>query len=347
MTARRTARKPAFLATWLAALLPFLFMLALPAGAAQAAATGAHGSKQHATKAKQVQTSRAKSKKTRKAVRRRAVVDDGRLKSRAVLVVDQDTGEIIETSNPDMVVPIASLTKLMTALVVIDSGLPMDETLEITQADVDTEKNTHSRLKVGTQLTRDEMLLLALMSSENRAAMALSRNYPGGREAFLAWMNSKAQALGMTSSHFADAAGLSPRTVSTARDLQKLLRAAYAQPLIREYSTHKEEIVMVGGRPLTFISSNRLVRKTDDSWEIGLQKTGFTNEAGRCLMMQATVLGRRLSMIFLDSTGTLTRYADAMRIRKRIETEARALERKVSLGGPGVASAATRAVSAP
>ncbi len=240
------------------------------------------------------------------------------LMSHAAFVVDQDSGETLVTKNSDIEMPIASLTKLMTALVVVEAKLPMDEILEIGNEDVDREKNTHSRLTVGTQLTRSEMLLLALMSSENRAAMSLSRHYPGGRPAFLAKMNAKAKALGMVSSHFADPAGLSSQSVSTARDLHRLVSAADAQPLIREYSTHEESNVRVGRRTLKFINSNRLVRGGGD-WDIGLQKTGFTNEAGRCLVMQVTLQGRRIAMVFLDSFGQLTRYADAMRVRQQLE----------------------------
>jgi D-alanyl-D-alanine endopeptidase (penicillin-binding protein 7) len=252
--------------------------------------------------------------------------DELRLMSNAALVIDQDTGETLALKNPDVALPIASLTKLMMALVVIDSGAPLDEVLEISNEDVDTERNTRSRLTVGTRLSRDELLLLALMSSENRAAMALSRNYPGGRAAFIARMNAKATELGMTSSHFADPAGLSNGSVSTARDLHHMVSAAYAQPLIRSYTTQQEAFVRAKGRTLKFINSNRLVRSASDDWNIELQKTGFTNEAGRCLIMQATVLSRRLAMIFLDSAGTLTRYADAARVRKHIEHELKALQ---------------------
>ena len=240
------------------------------------------------------------------------------LKSSSAFVVDQLTGEVVLAKNADRVVPVASLTKLMTALVVLDAAQALDETLEIGREEVDTEKNTPSRLKVGTRLSRGEMLLLALMSSENRAAEVLSRHYPGGRPAFLRAMNLKARSLGMASSHFADAAGLSSRSVSTARDLHKLLNAAYAQPLIRDYSTRYEAVVTVGRRPLTFINSNRLVRYAAQDWNIELQKTGFTNEAGRCLVMQAAVEGRHLAMVFLDSVGKLSRYGDAARVRKKL-----------------------------
>mgnify|MGYP002133897031 CR=1 FL=1 len=193
--------------------------------------------------------------------------------------------------------------------------------LDISDEDVDRWRNTHSRLRVGTQLRRDEMLLLALMSSENRAALALSRHFPGGRTAFLAQMNRKAAALGMANTHFADSAGLSNQSMSTANDLHKLLNAAYSRPLIRSYTTQVESTVVAKGRLLTFINSNRLVRSSDN-WDIELQKTGFTNEAGRCLVMQVNVKQRRLAMIFLDSNGTMTRYADAARVRKRVEREA-------------------------
>jgi D-alanyl-D-alanine endopeptidase (penicillin-binding protein 7) len=240
------------------------------------------------------------------------------LRSYAVLVVDRDTGEPLISKNADEVVPIASLTKLMTALVVLEGHPAMGETLEIDDADVDHEKHTHSRLSVGTRLPRSTMLLLALMSSENRAANALSRSYPGGRRAFIARMNSRARELGMSSTHFADPAGLSDDTTSTARDLLRLMNAASAQSVIRNDSTHDEETVRVRNHLVKFISTNRMVRSGDDNWDIELQKTGFTNEAGRCLVMRANVLNRRLSMVFLNSAGTLTRFADARRVRDQI-----------------------------
>jgi len=243
------------------------------------------------------------------------------LKSSVALVVDQDSGETLLQKNANAVLPIASLTKLMTALVVVKSGLPMDEMLEISNEDVDTQRHTHSRLRVGTRLTRDQLLLLALMSSENRAALALSRNYPGGRSAFIAEMNQTAQELGMSSTHYADPAGLSNGSVSSAHDLLKLLNAVGQQTLIRFDSTQPEGEVAIGGRVQSFHSSNQLVRAGD--WQIELQKTGFTNEAGRCLVMQAVVQSRRLAMIFLDSTGKSTRYADAARVRRWLEVEAR------------------------
>jgi D-alanyl-D-alanine endopeptidase (penicillin-binding protein 7) len=264
------------------------------------------------------------------------------LASHAALVVDQDSGETLVTKNSDIEMPIASLTKLMTALVVLDAKLPMDETLEISSEDIDRERNTHSRLTVGTELTRSEMLLLALMSSENRAAMSLSRNYPGGRKAFIAQMNVKAKSLGMNSTHFADPAGLSNESMSTAHDLQFLVKAAYAQPLIRRDSTQEDHEVLVGRRMLTFINSNRLVRGGGD-WDIGMQKTGFTNEAGRCLVMQVNLQGRRLAMIFLDSFGKLTRYADALRVRQHLELNDKHMEMlRANTGANGAAAAAVQ-----
>lgn len=257
------------------------------------------------------------------AKRKRQAAEDLSLRSNSVLVVDHDNGELVAMKNADTVMPIASLTKLMTGLVVLESGLPLDEMLDIGREDVDTERHTHSRLAVGTRLRRDELLLLALMSSENRAAKALGRHYPGGRQAFIAKMNAKAKALGMVNTTFADTAGLSNGSRSTARDLQHLIKAAHAKPLMRRYSTEPEATVTVNGRKLTFVNSNRMVRSSRAGWEIDLQKTGFTNEAGRCLVMHATVLGRRLMMVFLDSNGTLTRYGDAARVRKLLEREAR------------------------
>lgn len=248
------------------------------------------------------------------------VFRDVGLKSQAALVVDLDSGETLVAKNADVVTPVASLTKLMTALVVLESGLPLEERLEVSRDDSYPAKPTPSKLAAGTRLTRGELLLLALMASENRAALALSRHYPGGREAFVARMNAKAQELGMHATHFDEAAGLSSGSVSTARDLHLLVQAAAAEPLIADYSTRREASVRVGKRKLTFINSNRLVRRSK-RWDIALQKTGYTHEAGRCLAMEARVADRRLSMIFLDSFGKLTRYGDASRVRQRLERD--------------------------
>jgi len=241
-----------------------------------------------------------------------------RLKSGVVLVVDQKTGEELAAQHADTVQPIASLTKLMTALVITDAAQPMDEVIEITRDDIDRIKHSYSRLAPGLKFTRRELLLLALMSSENRAASALARHYPGGTPAFVRAMNARAKSLGMAHTHYVDSNGLSSGNVSTARDLVRLVNAAYKVPLIREFSTHVEQTVKPGRRSMHFVSSNRLVRAKND-WRIGLQKTGYTNEAGRCLVMQATVKGRPLVMVLLDSDGKLTRFADAQRVRSWLE----------------------------
>jgi D-alanyl-D-alanine endopeptidase (penicillin-binding protein 7) len=247
-----------------------------------------------------------------------AVDDPLDLKSGIALVMDQDTNEVLLSKNPQAVVPIASITKLMTALVVVEANQPLDEKLAITDDDKDTLKGTGSRLRPGTVLTRGELLHLALMSSENRAAHALGRNYPGGLEAAVAAMNLKAQALGMTDTHYVEPTGLSSSNQSSAKDLAALVRVAHEQPLLRDFTTSKEATVMVGRREMAFHSTNGLVRS--GSWDIGLQKTGFINEAGKCLVMQAQMAGRKLIMVFLDATGKTARIADAERVRKWIST---------------------------
>jgi D-alanyl-D-alanine endopeptidase (penicillin-binding protein 7) len=236
------------------------------------------------------------------------------LKSSVALVVDQDTDQVLFSKNPQAVLPIASITKLMTALVVTEAELPADETLAISQEDVDTEKGSRSRLTVGTQLTRGEMLHLALMASENRAAHALGRHYPGGLDAFVAAMNRKAGELGMGDTHYAEPTGLSSRNRSSAHDLTLLVKAAYEHPIIRELSTSPEAQVAVGRRQVQFHNTNRLV--TNPTWDIGLQKTGYISEAGRCLVMQAQMAGRKLIMVLLDSAGKYSRLGDAERIRR-------------------------------
>ncbi|RJF94992.1 D-alanyl-D-alanine endopeptidase [Noviherbaspirillum saxi] len=237
------------------------------------------------------------------------------LASNAALVVDQTTSQILFEKNATVALPIASLTKLMTALVVVEARQNMDEVLEVTSDDVDREKNSTSRLRVGAHMTRGDMLHIALMSSENRAASALGRNYPGGLAAFVAAMNAKAKALGMTNTHYADPTGLSSQNIASARDLAKLAIAAHHYPVIREYSTDPRYAVDTGaGRQLNYMNSNRLVMNPD--WEIGLQKTGYISEAGRCLVMQTRIDGRPVVMVFLDSKGKDSRLADAGRIRK-------------------------------
>ena len=239
------------------------------------------------------------------------------LKSSVALVIDQDTQQVLFAKNPQAVLPIASITKLMTALVVTEAGLPLDEQLVISQEDVDTEKGSRSRLTVGTHLTRGEMLLLALMSSENRAAHALGRHYPGGMDAFVGAMNAKAQLLGMNGTRYVEPTGLSSNNRSSANDLVRLVDAAYAHPIIRELSTSREAQMDVGNRQLHFRSTNGLVRGGE--WDIGLQKTGYISAAGRCLVMQAELAGRKLIMVLLDSAGKYSRIGDAERIRKWLD----------------------------
>ena len=238
------------------------------------------------------------------------------LKSSVALVLDQDTNEVLLSKNSSAVLPIASITKLMTAVVVSDARLPQDELLTISQDDVDTEKGSRSRLRVGTQLTRGEMLHLALMSSENRAAHALGRYYPGGIDVFVAAMNAKAKALGMPDTRYVEPTGLSSLNQSSAKDLATLVGAAYQYPNIRELSTSVEHQVGIGNHQLQFRNTNTLVR--NPGWDIGLQKTGYISEAGRCLVMQAKMAGRQLIMVFLDSAGKYSRIGDAERVRRWI-----------------------------
>lgn len=254
------------------------------------------------------------------------------LKSAVALVMDQDTNEVLLAKNSQAVLPIASITKLMTSLVVVEAGQSMDEMLTITQEDIDTEKGTGSRLAIGTTLSRGEMMHLALMASENRAANALGRHYPGGLSAFVAAMNAKAQALGMHDTHYVEPIGLSSRNQSSAKDLAALVKVAHEYPVLREFSTSKEHSVTLGRRQVAFRSTNGLVR--GGAWDIGLQKTGFINEAGRCLVMQAQLAGRKLIMVFLDSAGKYSRIGDAERVRKWVSSlpEA-AASTKVNLPG--------------
>ena len=236
------------------------------------------------------------------------------LKSSVALVIDQDTNEVLFSKNSGAVLPIASITKLMTGLVISESKQPLDDVLTITQDDIDTEKGSRSRLAVGTQLTRGEMMHLALMSSENRAANALGRHYPGGLVAFVAAMNRKATVLGMRDTHYVEPTGLSSQNQSSAQDLAVLVREAHRVPLLRELSTSPDAQVTVGHRTVSFHNTNGLIRSPQ--WDIGLQKTGYISEAGRCLVMQARLAGRKLIMVLLDSTGKYSRMGDAERIRK-------------------------------
>lgn len=236
------------------------------------------------------------------------------LKSSVAYVLDQDTNEVLISKNSQAVLPIASITKLMTAVVVSESQQSLQEVLTISQDDVDTEKGSSSRLQVGSQLTRGEMLHLALMSSENRAANALGRHHPGGLSAFVTAMNSKARQLGMHDTRYVEPTGLSSQNQSSAQDLATLVKTAYTFPLIRELSTSPEYQVSVGQRQLNYHTTNRLV--LNPNWDIGLQKTGYISEAGQCLVMQAQLAGRKLILVLLDSAGKYSRIGDAERIRQ-------------------------------
>ena len=250
-----------------------------------------------------------------------AFLDDARhlaLQSSAALVLDQTTGAILYEKNPTAVLPIASITKLMTAMVVLDSKPDLNETLDIGDQDVDILKGTRSRLKVGTHLAREEMLRLALMSSENRAAASLSRHYPGGREAFISAMNQKAQTLGLVDTRFQDPTGLTAANVSSPRDLAKMVDAAHQYPLIREFSTTSEGEFSIAGRQQQFHNTNTLVK--NPTWEIGLSKTGYINEAGKCLVMQAWLNNKPIIIVLLDSWGKMTRIGDANRIKRWVES---------------------------
>ena len=248
-----------------------------------------------------------------------SVDDPLSLSASVALVIDQSTNEVLFSKNDDAVLPIASLTKLMTGLVIADAQLPLDEEITITRADIDTLKGSRSRLAIGARLTRGELMHLSLMSSENRAAHALGRTYPGGLDQFVRVMNQKAVALGMTDSHFVDPTGLSSRNQSSARDLATLAAASYNQPIMRELSTSPGYRLAVGRKTLQYNNSNGLVRS--DHWDIGLQKTGYISEAGRCLVMQATVAGRDVIMVFLDSVSKVGRLRDAERIRRWMEAQ--------------------------
>jgi len=243
------------------------------------------------------------------------------LRSASVLVQDAASGETLYAKNQSAVLPIASITKLMTAIVILDAKVDLQQRVVISGDDYDQVKGTRSRLRAGTPLTRDELLLLALMSSENRAAAALARTYPGGAEVFVAAMNAKARELGMNDTRFVDSSGLSPDNVSSARDLARLVAKAHEYPLIREYSTRTSATVeSFGGRRLGFSNTNRLVR--GGQWEIALSKTGYIAEAGRCLVMRVRMASRELNVILLDSWGRLSRIGDANRIRKWLESNA-------------------------
>ena len=276
----------------------------------------------------------------RKVVRRPAIPSEGMraglhkvddpldLRSSVALVVDQDTDEVLFEKNPDAVLPIASITKLMTAIVTLDAELPLDEQLVVTRYDRTIDR-VRSRLTPGVKLTRAQALQLALMASENHAAQLLARNYPGGVSAFVEAMNAKAQMLGMHDSHFADPTGLSPENRSSPGDLVRLVKAAYEHPEIREYSTSVELSLPLGRRVVRYANTNLLTSRPE--WDIGVQKTGYISAAGRCLVMQAVIEGKRVVMVLLDSVGKYSRIGDAQRLRHWI-AEQRA-NRSADAGG--------------
>lgn len=281
----------------------------------------------------------AASKRKAKAVKKVEAQDSDNLllRSSAVIVQDQSTGAVLFEKNSDAVLPIASITKLMTAMVVLDAKQGLNEPVSIGEEDVDLLRGSRSRLKVGTQLSREEMLRLALMSSENRAASSLGRHYPGGIQAFVSSMNRKAEAIGLRDTRFSDSTGLSAANVSSARDLTKMVSAASHYPLIRELSTTPEYEVVVGGRPLIFRNTNTLVRNSGSGWDIALSKTGFIREAGKCLVMQAWVNDKPIVIVLLDSWGKLTRIGDANRIKRWIEHAAMPATRPSAALGRGSA----------
>jgi D-alanyl-D-alanine endopeptidase (penicillin-binding protein 7) len=308
-----------------AVLSSLVFMPAQAAVTSRAAASEHHSAKRSVVKAKVV--------KKHATVRAAAVPkvpsfgqlaglhgahDVLALKSSVALVVDQDTHEVLFRKNELAVLPIASITKLMTGLLISEAKLPMDEMITISQDDVDMEKGSSSRLRVGTELSRGELLHLALMSSENRAANALGRSYPGGLPVFVGLMNARAKMLGMADTSYVEPTGLSSKNQSSARDLATLVNFASGDALLREFSTSTGHQVAVGHRTLQYNNTNRLVK--NPAWDIGLQKTGYISEAGQCLVMQAKVAGRKLIMVFLDSAGKLSRIGDAERVKRWVES---------------------------
>lgn len=239
------------------------------------------------------------------------------LRSSSALVQDVETGEVVINKNADAVVPIASITKLMTAMVILDRSLDLDQRIVLSREDIGSVRGTRSRLRTGSVLKRGELLLLSLMASENRATAALGRTYPGGTPNLVTAMNAKAAMLGMADSHFVEPTGLSPANVASARDLAKLVRAAHGYPLIRKYSTQAKTRVRALGRPLDFNNTNGLV--ANSYWEIDVSKTGYISEAGRCLVMHVRMASRELIVVLLDSWGKRSRFGDANRIRNWLE----------------------------
>lgn len=313
-------------------------VLSLPAYSAASDQTNDKQSKNRVTKAVKhaapsQKVAKAKARKLKQASARKAVpeklsfghiaglqgaFDPLSLKSSVALVIDQDTREVLLSKNENAVLPIASITKLMTGVIISAAKLSMDEVITVTQDDVDTEKGSSSRLRVGTMLTRGELLHLALMASENRAAHALGRTYPGGMDVFVGQMNSMARLLGMNDTRYVEPTGLSSQNQSSAQDLATLVIAAHGDATLRELSTSTGYSVEVGRKTLQYNNTNRLVKSPD--WDIGLQKTGYISEAGQCLVMQTRIAGRKLIMVFLDSAGKLSRLGDAERVRRWVES---------------------------
>lgn len=254
------------------------------------------------------------------------------LHSAAFMIADQATGNVILEKNSDAVLPIASITKLMTAMVVLDARLGLGDLITIAHEDVDTLRGSSSHVPVGTELSREDMLRLALMSSENRASAALARTYPGGTHAFITAMNRKAASLGLRDTRFSDSTGLNSANVSSARDLVKMVSAASRYPLIREFSTTANYVVYLNGRPRQFNNTNALVSSPD--WQIGVSKTGFINESGKCLVMQAWLLNKPMIIVLLDSFGRFTRVADAQRVKRWLESAAAQQKLAAQVRGP-------------
>ncbi len=311
---------------WLVALFALAVIAALPEAAF---AQTSKGSSASASKGKPAARKTAVTKKTRSRAPARPVrpsegqlaglhrTDDPLdLKSSVALVVDQDTNKVLFEKNPHAVLPIASITKLMTALITVEADLDLDETLEVERSDRTIDR-MRSRLNPGVRLTRGQALHLALMSSENHAAQLLGRTYPGGLAAAVDAMNAKAQLIGMHDTHFADPTGLSAENRSSPVDLVKLVNAAYQHPVLRDYSTSSELELAIGKRVVRYGSTNGLTSSPE--WEIGLQKTGYISAAGRCLVMQAVIEGQRVVMVLLDSVGKYSRIGDAQRIRQWLE----------------------------
>ncbi|MCF8197492.1 MAG: D-alanyl-D-alanine endopeptidase [Sulfuritalea sp.] len=313
-----------------------VFLIAGIVGVATTPAAADAAPKKKTATAKKHTPRAAKSARIKKTLhtrtaKRGASLDDAQhlaVRSSAALVLDQATGKVLFEKNPGAVLPIASITKLMTAMVVLDAKPDLREVLKIGTDDIDTLKGTRSKLRVGTQLEREEMLRLALMSSENRAASALSRHYPGGRDAFVAAMNAKAESLHLVDTRFEDPTGLTAANVSSPRDLAKMVDAAHQYPLIREFSTATEGEVSIAGRSRHFHNTNTLVNNRN--WEIGLSKTGYISEAGKCLVMQAWLNNKPTIIVLLDSWGRMTRIGDANRIKHWMESAALASD-----GRPG------------